>query len=166
MFMKRLIPVALTSLLFSCPLALAEETAGQPAQGGTEAGAPAAAAETGQAQETAGPASGMEMGSPGMMGGPGMIMGAPGAGDKSQGMAMEPGMQGAGKEGCHMGKGGKMGMMHGGPGGDMGKGGMMGGCRGQAGVTQQQYRELIGRLDRLDARMAKIDIMLEKLLER
>jgi hypothetical protein len=71
-------------------------------------------------------------------------------------------MQGPGKEGCRMGKGGKMGMMPGG----MGKGGKMGCCMGHSGITKEQYRELLGRLDVLDARMAKIDAMLERLLER
>ena len=78
--------------------------------------------------------------------------------DKSEGMAMQPGMMGRGMPGCHMGKGGMKGMMP----GVMGKG-----CKADcAGITKKQYRELIGRLDVLDARMAKIDAMLERLLKR
>jgi hypothetical protein len=110
----------------------------------------------------------MDMGAPGMMGGSGMMMGEQGSADKSEGMAMQPGMPG-----CRMGKGGMMGMM---PGGAMGKGGMMGCgmgkdcktgcCMGRSGISKEQYRELMGRLDVLDARMAKIDAMLERLLER
>ncbi len=94
--------------------------------------------------------------------GPGMTMGEQGTADKNEGMAMEPGMRGPVQEGCRMGKGGMQGMMHGG----MGKGGKMGCCMGHSSITQEQYRELIGRLDVLDARMAKIDAMLERLLER
>ena len=76
---------------------------------------------------------------------------------------MQPGMMGPGKKGCRMAKGGMKGMMPGG----MGKGGMMGGCcMGHTGITKKQYRELMGRLDVLDARTAKIDAMLERLLER
>jgi hypothetical protein len=37
---------------------------------------------------------------------------------------------------------------------------------GCAGITREQYRELMGRLDVLDARMVKIDAMLERLLKR
>jgi len=85
---------------------------------------------------------------------------------------MQPGMMGPGKKGCRMGRGGMKGMMPGG----MGKGAMMAGgtgagcktscCMGHSGITKKQYRELMGRLDVLDARMAKIDAMLEHLLER
>jgi len=81
-------------------------------------------------------------------------------------------MMGPGMPGCRMGKGGMKGMMP----GVMGRGGMMGsgidrGCKtgcamGCAGITKKQYRELMGRLDVLDARMAKIDAMLEHLLKR
>jgi hypothetical protein len=172
MFMNRFIPVTLIGLLFVSHPVFSEETAAQPEPGGSAAGVAAEAVAPAPAQETATPASGMEMGEHDMMGGPKMTMGDQGSADKNEGMAMEPGMQGPGKEGCRMGKGGMKGMMHGG----MGKGGMMGGgmekggkmgCRmGQSGITQEQYRELIGRLDVLDARMAKIDAMLERLLER
>jgi hypothetical protein len=75
---------------------------------------------------------------------------------------MESGMQGPGKEGCRMGKGGRKGMMHGG----MGKGCMGKGCMGHSGMTQEQYGELIGRLKMLEARTAKIEVMLERLLEQ
>ena len=39
-------------------------------------------------------------------------------------------------------------------------------CMSHSGITKKQYRELLGRLDVLDARMVKIDAMLERLLER
>jgi hypothetical protein len=109
----------------------------------------------------------METGGTGTMGGMGMTMGDQGTAGKNEGMAMESGMQGPGKEGCRMGKGGMKGMMHGGMGkGGMEKGGKMGCRKDHSGITQEQYRELIGRLDVLEARMAKIDSMLERLLER
>ena len=85
---------------------------------------------------------------------------------------MQPGMMGPGMSGCRMGMGGMKGMMP----GVAARGGMMGGgigkgCKtgcamGCSGVTREQYRELMGRLDVLDARMAKIDAMLERLLKR
>ncbi len=166
MVMKRFMPVALTGLLFVSYPVLSEETAAQPEQVGSVAEVATEAVEPVQSQETAAPTSGMEMG------GPGMTMGEQGTADKNEGMAMEPGMQGPGKEGCRMGKGGMQGMMHGGMGkggmmaDGMGKSGKMGCCMGHSSITQEQYRELIGRLDVLDARMAKIDAMLERLLER
>ena len=57
-----------------------------------------------------------------------MTMDEPGSADKSEGMAMQPGMMGPGKKGCRMGMGGMKGMMPGG----MGKGGMMGAAWAQA----------------------------------
>ena len=162
MFMKRFIPITLTGLLFASQPALTEEAAVQPEPGGIAAEATVEAVETGQAQETAAPSGGMELGGPGMMGGPGMSMGEQGGAGKTGEMAMEPGTQGPGKEGCRMGKGGRKGMMHGG----MGKGCMGKGCMGHSGMTQEQYGELVGRLKVLDARTAKIEVMLERLLEQ
>lgn len=177
MFMKRLVAVTLTGLLFATQPVLAEETAVQPEQAGSAGGVatesvspapleettPAPAQETtAPATETPAPAGGMEMGGPGMMGEPGMSMGEQAGAGKTGGMAMEPGTQGPGKEGCRMGKGGRKGMMHGG----MGKGCMGKGCMGHSGMTQEQYGELIGRLKMLEARTAKIEVMLERLLEQ
>jgi len=169
MFMKRFIPVALAGLLFAGHTVFAEETAARPEQGEAAAVVSVEAVEPAPAQETAEPSGGgMEMG------GSGMAMDAQGGSDKSMDMMMPPGMAGPGMPGCRMGKGGMKGMM---PGAAMGGGGMMGcgmmgkGCKtgccaGHPGITQEQYRELMGRLDVLDARTAKIDAMLERLLER
>ena len=166
MFMNRFIPVALTAC-YSEPPGVCRGNGGPAGTGRKRSGG---------SGRSGGPRTGAGVSHTGQRDGdgsdPGMTMGDQGSADKNEGMAMEPGMQGPGKEGCRMGKGGMKGMMHGG----MGKGGMMGGgmekggkmgCRmGQSGITQEQYRELIGRLDVLDARMAKIDAMLERLLER
>jgi hypothetical protein len=166
MFMKRFMPLILTGLLFASQPVLSEEAAVQPEQGEVAAVVTVEKVDPGQVQETAAPSGGMEMG------GPSMTMSEEGATDKSEGMAMQPGMMGPGKAGCRMGKGGMMGMMP----GAMGKGGMMAGvkgesckagcCMGHSGISKKQYRELMGRLDVLDARMAKIDAMLEHLLKR
>lgn len=161
MFMMRFVPVALTGLLFASHPVLAEETAAQPDQGGSAVESSVAAVETVQSQETAAPSGGMQMG------GPGMVMGEQRGAENNQVMAMQPGAMGPGNAGCRMGMGGMKGMMP----GAMGKGGMgkdckSGCCMGRSGISGKQYRELMGRLDVLDARMAKIDAMLERLLER
>ena len=58
-----------------------------------------------------------------------------------------------------------MGMMHGGDGGGgMGHGGGHGDGHGKG--MHERYRKLMTRLDLLEARMAKMEIMLERLLER
>ncbi len=80
---------------------------------------------------------------------PGMMGGMPGGCMERPGMMGNRGM---------MGSGGMMGMMRGCP------GGMLGGGRGPA--MQENYREVMGRLDLLDARLAKIETMLEHLLQR
>jgi hypothetical protein len=159
MFIKRLVPVALCGLLLASPLVPAEEAVVQAPQGGT--GSSGEATATGQAPETKAPTEGMTK-DQGMMGAQGM---APEQGNtgKSGDMAMQPGMGVPGKPWCHRGKVGMKGMMQG---GGMGKGGMMGGCVGHGGMTQEQFRELNGRLAVLDARMAKIEVMLERLLEQ
>jgi hypothetical protein len=51
-------------------------------------------------------------------------------------------------------------------GGGMGEGCKTGCSMGHSGISKEQYRELMGRLDVLNARTAKIDAMLERLLER
>jgi hypothetical protein len=166
MFMKRVLPVALTGLLFASQPVLSEETVVQPEQSGVAAVVTVDAVDPGQVQESAAPSGAMEMG------GPAMTMDEQGSADMNEGTAMEPGLMGPGKKGCRLGKGGMRGMMSGG----MGKGGMMGGgmgegcktggCMGHSGISKEQYRELMGRLDVLDARTAKIDAMLERLLEQ
>jgi hypothetical protein len=173
MFAKIFIPVALAGLVFVNQPVFAEETAAQPEQGNVAAVLSVETVDPGQVQEAAAPAGTEET-----SGGPGTATDEPGSADKSAGMEMQPdvtqpGMMGPGMPGCRMGKGGMMGMMP----GVMGRGGMMGsgmgkGCKtgcamgGCTGITREQYRELMGRLDVLDARMAKIDAMLERLLKR
>ena len=180
MFTKRYAAVALVALLFAGQPLLAQEAAVQPDQGAVEAsavGQPApgvveatVAVEPAPAQETVSPSGAMDTV------GPGEAADEPAEAVVSQGMAMNPGMamhpgmHGPGKEGCRVGKAGMMAMMHGG----MAKGGMKGDgkhcktkfCDGHSGISKRQYRELMGRLDVLDARLAKIDAMLERLLER
>ena len=105
------------------------------------------------------------------MGGPGMMMGGGGMKDMTRcgkGMMGGQGMMGKGMMGKGMmgGSGGDdegAGMMGGGGMMHGGKGGMMGGGKGG---MQERYRELRDRLDLLDARMAKIETMLERLLQR
>jgi hypothetical protein len=97
---------------------------------------------------------GMMMGGPGMMSGPGMMR--PGMGKGGCMEMMPQGGKGGRQEGM-MGRRGMMGMMHGGMGGGMGM---------RHGGRHEKHRELIGRLDLLEARMAKIEVMLERLLER
>jgi hypothetical protein len=175
MFTKKFISVVLTGLLFASQPVLSEEPVVQAEQGEVAAVVTLEAVDPAQVQETAAPAGEMETD------GPGMTTDEQSSPDKTEGMAMPSGMMGPGKKGCRMGKGGMKGMMHSGMGGmgGMGKGGMKGmmpggmseGCKtgccmGHSGITKKQYRELMGRLDVLDARMAKIDAMLERLLER
>jgi hypothetical protein len=167
MFTKKFIPVVLTGLLFASQPVLSEEpVVQQPESGEVAAVVTLEAVDPSQVQEEAAPAGGMETD------GPGMTTDEQSGADTTGGDAMQTGMMGPGKKGCRMAKGGMKGMMAGG----MGKGGMMGGgmgegcktgcCMGHAGLTKKQYRELMGRLDVLDARMAKIDNMLERLLAR
>lgn len=137
---RKFAPVALAGLLIVCQPAYSQETAVQQEQDDVAVIELAAAADEGQAPEAAAPADGnaaMTM-PPGMMG---------------------QGMMGPGMKGCRTGMKGMM------P-GAMGKGGMKGCCSDRSGISNKQYRELMGRLDVIDARMAKIDAMLERLLER
>jgi hypothetical protein len=172
---------ALAALMFASQPLLAQQAAVAPVQGAVEA-IPAGQPPEGQVEaivvgQAAAPAQQQEMA--GASGGmntavPEEAAGEQGEANESQGMAMNPGMQQPGKKGCRMDKGGMMGMgmMQGG----MGKGGMMHGgmgngcrmsaCAEHAGISKRQYRELMGRLDVLEARMEKIDAMLERLLER
>jgi hypothetical protein len=179
MFTKRVSAVALAASLFAGQPLLAEEAAVQPVQGAVEVISAAEpeqgdvetivaveAVDPAQAQETAAPSGATDTGAPGD------ATDEQGKAEDSQEMAMAPGMQGPGMKGCRMGKGGMMGMMHGG----MGKAAMMdegkgkrcrtNACADHAGISKKQYRQLMGRLDVLDARMTKIDAMLERLLQR
>jgi hypothetical protein len=163
MFMKIFIPAALAGLLFANQPLFAEETAAQPVQGEVAAEASVEAVDPGQVQEAAVPAGAGET-----LSGPGATTDEQGSAGKSEGMAMppgvmQPGMMGPGMPGCRMGKDGMKGMMM--P-GVPGKGCKTGCAMGCAGITRNQYRELMGRLDVLDARLAKIDAMLERLLKR
>jgi hypothetical protein len=154
MFIKRIIPAILSGLLLVSPLALAGETADQAPQAGAGIGSAGEATDTAKSPETPSNAEEVTDGS-------GMVSGQGNSGNAG-GMAIRPGMGGPGKPWCHMGRGGMKGMMQG---GGMGKGGMKCGCQAHHGITQQQFRELDGRLKVLDARMAKIEVMLERLLE-
>jgi opacity protein-like surface antigen len=155
MLMKRFVPLAMSAALLSSPLVMAEVT--QPPDSGMAPAAEPAATEHTPSAETVAP------GTPG-----GMTVGGSDMTDASEGagttMPMDMmGMMGGGPGGCMgrpgmMGGGGMMGMMRGCP------GGMMGG-RGGPGM-QQHYREVMGRLDLLDARLTKIETMLEHLLQR
>ncbi len=177
MLKKQLAPVVLSGLLLASPLVMAEEAhhykkapamveqgvgAGESveASGAAMPASPGAIAMSGQQEGEAPPDAGT-MG-PGMMMGRGMGKGG------CMGMMRRgkmAGMQdGAGQGGMKMCHGGKMGMMHG------GKGGGMKGCGGHRGGKghgmHEKYRKLIGRLDLLEARLAKIETMLERLLQR
>jgi hypothetical protein len=166
MLKKQFVPIALFGLLLASPMAMAEE-AHHPEKGAATAGESAGAgesAEAGGGVMPAGPGAmmvgaqqgeerppvgstmgpGMMMGKPCMMGGPGGVM-----------MPMMMGKQQGRGAGMMMGRGGMMGMMrHGGHGGGKGHG------------MHEKHRKLIGRLDLLEARLAKIETMLERLLQR
>lgn len=155
MFIKRIIPAILSGLLLVSPLALAGETADQASQAGAAIGSAGEATDTAKTPVTPPNAEGVTDGS-------GTVSSQDSSG-KTGGMAMHPGMGGPGKPWCHhMGRGGMKAMMQG---SGMAKGGMKCGCLAHRGITQQQFRELDGRLKVLDARMAKIEVMLERLLE-
>ena len=166
MFTKRFIPVFLTGLVFASQPVLSEESVVQPEQGDVAAVVTLEAVDPEQIQETTAAVGGSEANATGM------TTDEQGSPDMTGGMAMQPGMMGPGKKGCRMGRGGMKGMMPSG----MGKGAMMAGdtgagcktgcCMSHSGITKKQYRELMSRLDVLDARMVKIDAMLERLLER
>jgi hypothetical protein len=175
MLKKQFVPIALFGLLLASPMAMAEE-AHHPEKGAATAGESAGAEESAevgggvmptdpgammmggrQGEEsppigsTMGP--GMMMGKPCMMGGPGGVM-----------MPMMMGKQQGRGAGMMMGRGGMMGMMHGGKGGGMMGYGGHGGGKGHG--MHEKHRKLIGRLDLLEARLAKIETMLERLLQR
>lgn len=162
----------MSAALLASPLVMAEETQAPAAEPAATEETPSAdtlapathedlatsPADETEADEGPGPAMGMEgmamkggmpggcMGQPGMAGGKGMMGG--------KGMKGHKGMMG----GMHRGPMGQPAMMDGMPGGMMEGGG--------GSVMHQHYREVIGRLDLLDARLAKIEAMLERLLQR
>lgn len=194
MHMKYLIPATLSALLLAGPFAFAEE-AHHPDAGTAQAESPATpeSAPSGADAQPAAPG-GMDMGDAGtmndqqgqgsgmmgkgMMGG-GMMNMMGGQQGQGAGMMGSGGMMGK----CMMGKGmmGK-GMMRGGKGGGMGMmgKGMMAGmeddedradmgmmrCGGEGHGMRERYRELMGRLDLMEANMAKMEALLERLIER
>lgn len=141
---KQLIPMALSSLLLAGPLAMAEE-AHHPEQAGEE-GAPAATA-VAPATETSGEAAG----------------GADPATTEGSGM-MTPGMMQKPMMGGMQGMGG-------GPGSGMMKGGRGMGCKMHQGMKgghgmMQKHQDVVNRLDLIDARLVKIEALLERLMQR
>ncbi|MEL0586412.1 MAG: hypothetical protein AAES65_16200 [Candidatus Thiodiazotropha sp. (ex. Lucinoma kazani)] len=136
MLKKKMIPVVLSSLLLTSPIILA-----------VDEHHPEEAAENTQGVPSVekAPADAKVISSGTMMMRPGMMSGQQ-SGD-SQGGMMAPGMMGQG------------GMMSKGMKGGQGKG-MMG--HGM----MHKHQQVINRLDLLDARMAKIETMLERLLQR
>ena len=149
MHKNQLIPLALSSLLLASPLAIAE--APQPPE--TTAEGPASVA-TPVPAPTEAPGDAAPGSEPSATQGSGM---------------MQPGMSGQG--------GGMMmpGMMQGGPGmmgmGGMMKGGQGMGCKMHQGMKgghgmMQKHRDLENRLDLIDARLAKIETLLERLMQR
>jgi hypothetical protein len=168
-----LVSLSLSALLLASPLIMAVE-AHHPEEGAMTAEESAAVEASGEgAAETLASPGAMTTGDQEAMGSG--MMEAEEAGESSQPGAMGPGMTmgGPGMMRPGMGKGGCMGMMPQGgkdarPGGMMGMmhGGMGGGMGMRHGGKHENDRELIGRLDLLEARMAKIEVMLERLLQR
>lgn len=151
MLKKQFVPMALSALLLVSPLAMAQEA--------HQAHHPEEGAVTGKESTTA--SGEMPTSSGGMMGGSGMMgQGMMG----SQQEAENPPAGSSMGSGMMMGRRGMMGMMHGGKGeGMMGCGGH---GKGRGHGKQEKNQELIGRLDLLEARLAKIETMLERLLQR
>lgn len=174
-----LVPLTLSALLLVSPLVMAVE-AHHPEEGAMTAEESAGVEASGEgAAETLASPGAMTTGDQEAMGSG--MMEAEEAGESSQPGAMGPGMTmgGPGMMRPGMGKGGCMGMMPQGgkggmPGGMMGRrgmtgmmhGGMGGGMGMRHGGMHEKHRELIGRLDLLEARMAKIEVMLERLLQQ
>lgn len=166
MLNKRFGPLALSALLIASPLLLAEE-AHQHSQAAPTATTEAAPPAEGKVAPSAGTtmAEAVPMGAPGVMPQQG-VMSEP-ENDTDQGSATTqmqggPGMMGGGKMGRGM-------MGHGG-GGMMGHGGgrtMGGGDHGMGGHgMMKKHQEVLNRLDLLEARLAKIEVMLERLMQR
>ncbi|MEA3274097.1 MAG: hypothetical protein U9Q81_02120 [Pseudomonadota bacterium] len=182
MIKKQLVPMALSALLVATPLVMAEE-AHHPEQSAEDAASESTAvAPATQASDDAAPAGTgpVTPKAPGMM--------PPGMSGQGGGMMM-PGMMQKGMMGGMQGMGGGPagGMMKGGPGmmgmgGTMGKGAMMdrkmmgcmqgmGGGMMQKGMMgghamMQKHQQVVNRLDLIDARLAKIETLLERLMQR
>jgi len=181
MLKKKFIPVALSSLMFVSPFVMAvdehhpekasEVTQDVPAVEKVSVDAtvvPSGTMKPGMmsmGQNTDQPSGTMMMGRPGMMG-PGMTSGKQSG--ESQSGKMGPGMM-MGGPGMMGNRGG---MMRGGS-SMMGQGGMMSqGMKGGHGKGMMghgmmpKHQQVVNRLDLLDARMAKIEAMLERLIQR
>jgi hypothetical protein len=103
--------------------------------------------------------------------GAGVMGGQPGPGSRMMGKGMMMGGQqgqGRGMMGCKgtMGKGGGEGMMAGMRQGGEGAGMGMKACSGEDHGVAERYKRLQGRLDLLEARMAMMQTLLERLIER
>lgn len=151
MFKKNFVFVALSGLLLASPLVLA-----------VDEHHPEKAAEVTQDALSMEKAPGDAVVAPSGMMKPGMMSGGQSAESQSGTMMM-----------------GRPGMMKGGPGmmgnrsGMMGQGGMMSqGMKGGHGKgmmghgMMRKHKQVVNRLDLIDARMAKIEVMLERLMQR
>lgn len=160
MQMKPLLPAALCALLVASPFAMAQETR-DPAATAAAAGSPPVSdmAQPGTEAQPMAPSSG-----------PGMMGGQPGSGCPMMGGGMMKRMGKGTMMGAQQEEGSEMmRMMNGGKRGGMGM--MAGMQQGAAGGGKghgmpDHYKRLMGRLDLLEARMAKMETMLERLLER
>jgi hypothetical protein len=180
----KFVPLSLSALLLASPLAMAVEAHHPETAAATDSGsAPAATPAEGGAETSGAAGGGPTTGGPEATGA-GTIAGQEDQGsddveDAAQGGSMGPGMMmmgGPGMIGCRRmmtgmmggpGMMGRQGMMSG-PGMMAGRGMMgqgMGRCAGMCG-GQYSYAALIDRLDLLDARMAKIETMLEWMLQQ
>lgn len=151
MLKNQLVPMTLSALLLASPLAMAEE-AHHPEQSGEEA-APASTAVTPATEGSGDAAAGTN---PATTEGSGTMQ--PGMAGQGGGMTM-PGMMG-GMQG-----------MGGGPGRGMMKGGQGMGCKMHQGMKgghgmMQKHRDVLNRLDLIDARLVKIEALLERLIQR
>ena len=150
MLTKRFVPLALSSLLTASPLLLAEESHQH------DQAAPTVTAAAPPADVKAAAAVGMPTGTPGNVAQQGTT--SEPADDTDQGGGMTQMRSGRGIMGH--GRGGKM---------DHGGGGMMGGGgdHGMGGHgMMKKHQEVLNRLDLLEARLAKIEVMLERLMQR
>jgi hypothetical protein len=168
MLKRKFVPVALSGLLFASPLVMAvdehhpEKAAEVTQDAPSLENAPGDAATAPSGMMKPGMMSGRQntdiQGGTMMMGRPGMMKGGPGMMGNRGGMMrrmMMGGQQGGGEMmGPGMMKGGS-GMMGQGGGHGMGGHGMM-----------RKHQQVLNRLDLLDARMAKIEAMLERLMLR
>jgi len=158
----RFVSLAMSALLLASPLVMAEVTQ-TPAPTGMGPAAEPVGTEQAPSTETTAPQKpeGMTKNTPDATKagkGPGASMPMDMMGTESKGGTMKSGMPGD-REGQTpmMGGAGMMNMM------DMG---MKGGMKGGGDTDTQHYREVMGRLDLLDARLSKIDAMLERPLQR